>query len=71
DLSLVGGEDGLALVKWVREDDRFSELPVIALTAHAFVSDREKCMDAGCNDFITKPIFRSQLLEIIQKNLKT
>ncbi len=69
DLSLIGGEDGLALVKWVREDQRFGKLPMIALTAHAFVSDREKCLNAGCNDFITKPIFRSQLLDIIKKNL--
>ncbi len=69
DLSLVGGEDGLALVTWIREHANYSELPVIALTAHAFISDRDRCLDAGCNDFITKPIFRSQLLEIIEKNI--
>ncbi|MEA3287039.1 MAG: PAS domain S-box protein [Candidatus Marinimicrobia bacterium] len=69
DLSLIGGEDGLALVRWVRKQERFNKMPVIALTAHAFVSDRGKCMDAGCNDFITKPIFRAQLLEIIQQNM--
>lgn len=70
DLSLIGGEDGLALVEWVRHEPRFKNLPVIALTAHAFVSDRERCLDAGCNDFITKPIFRSQLLQIIKKNIQ-
>jgi PAS domain S-box-containing protein len=69
DLSLVGGESGLDLVEWIREQPDFDKLPVIALTAHAFVSDRQKCMDAGCDDFITKPIFRAQLLDILGKNL--
>ncbi len=69
DLSLVGGEDGLALVKWVREHSDFSLIPVIALTAHAFISDRDRCLEAGCNDFITKPVFRTQLIEIIEKNI--
>ena len=69
DLSLVGGEDGLALVSWIRTNGKYDAMPVIALTAHAFISDKDRCLDAGCNDFITKPIFRSQLIEIIQKNL--
>lgn len=69
DLSLVGGEDGLALVEWIRGQEKYLELPVIALTAHAFISDRDRCLEAGCNDFITKPVFRSQLLEIIEKNI--
>ncbi len=69
DLSLVGGEDGLALVSWIRANNKYDHIPVIALTAHAFLSDRDRCLDAGCNDFITKPIFRSQLIEIIQTNL--
>ncbi len=71
DLSLVGGEDGLALVKWVREHPRLNKIPVIALTAHAFIADRDRCLEAGCNDFITKPVFRSQLIEIIEKNIST
>ena len=69
DLSLVGGESGLDLVEWVRKQAQYDGLPVIALTAHAFVSDRQKCMDAGCTDFITKPIFRAQLIDIIGQNL--
>ena len=71
DLSLVGGEDGLVLVDWVRHHTNFSNVPIIALTAHAFISDRDRCLEAGCNDFITKPVFRSQLLEIIEKNISS
>jgi len=44
-------------------------LPVIAQTAHAFSSDRQEAFDAGCNDFITKPIPKNELVKIIAKYL--
>ena len=52
----LGLEDGLALAKWVRENPQFRHTPIIAVTAHAMVTDQERVMQAGCNAVVSKPI---------------
>ncbi len=48
--------DGIAATKVIRSDSRFAALPIIAMTAHAMIGDRERSLQAGMNDHITKPI---------------
>jgi CheY-like chemotaxis protein/signal transduction histidine kinase len=63
--------DGLAVLKQIREVKNYKNLYVIALTAHALKGDAEKYINAGCNDYIPKPIdkmqFRKKISELIEK----
>jgi CheY-like chemotaxis protein len=52
----VGAEDGLSLAAWMRQQPRLSRIPVIAVTAHALVTERERFLRAGCNGCVSKPI---------------
>ena len=52
----LGDEDGLSLATWVRRDPKLHNIPVIAVTAHAMVTDQERVMQAGCHACVSKPI---------------
>jgi CheY-like chemotaxis protein len=52
----LGREDGLSLVRWVRQEHKLSQIPVIAVTAHAMVTDHRRVMEAGCNACLSKPV---------------
>ncbi|MFQ6614617.1 MAG: PAS domain S-box protein, partial [Fidelibacterota bacterium] len=67
DLSLAGQEDGLDLVRKMRKTKSWKKIPVIALTAHVFVTDQDRCIKAGCNAYLSKPVRQSVLLEKIRQ----
>jgi two-component system, cell cycle response regulator DivK len=52
----LGADDGLALAKWIRQKPRLRHVPILAVTAHAMVTDHERVLQAGCNACISKPI---------------
>jgi CheY-like chemotaxis protein len=54
--------DGTEILRRIREDSELHDLPVVALTAHAMVGDREKYLAAGFNDYVAKPILDMNVL---------
>jgi two-component system, cell cycle response regulator DivK len=52
----LGSEDGLSLAAWMRRQPGFSGIPVIAVTAHAMVTEQQRFLQSGCNACISKPI---------------
>jgi PAS domain S-box-containing protein len=61
--------DGLEAIRRLRQDYRFKETPILALTALAMAGDRERCLEAGANDYLTKPVKMKDLLGKIKANL--
>ncbi|MEM8963071.1 MAG: response regulator, partial [Acidobacteriota bacterium] len=57
--------DGLETVRRMREDEALAEVPVVALTAHAMLGDRERFLAAGMNDYVSKPIEEETLLTVL------
>jgi CheY-like chemotaxis protein len=58
--------DGYETTRAIRKIPEFKFLPIIALTANAMIGDREKCIEAGASDYITKPVNTIQLLTMIR-----
>src|ERR1700758_1501604 len=57
--------DGLAATRAIRQNSQFKDLPIIAMTANAMADDREKCLEAGMNDYLAKPIDPDKLFDAL------
>ena len=57
--------DGFQATELIRQNPRYTNLPIIAMTAHAMAGYREQCLEAGMNDYTTKPIIPEKLYELI------
>ena len=59
--------DGWRAAEQIRAQKAYEELPIIAFTAYAMQGDREKCLDAGCTDYLPKPVDFPQLAAMLEK----
>ncbi len=62
--------DGIEATEAIRADKQFQDLPIVAMTANAMAADRERCLEAGMNDHIAKPIDPDQLLGALLQWIK-
>lgn len=62
--------NGLEAIKQIRSDSRFASIPIIVLSALVMPGDRERCLNNGANEFLSKPIRLKNLLEVIERTFK-
>lgn len=65
DISLPG-IDGIEVVSRVKADPNLQAIPVIALTASAMSGDRERFLEAGCDDYLSKPVRAQELIQMVE-----
>lgn len=61
--------DGFATTKLIRKNRQYEDIPIIALTAYAMTSDITKCIEVGCNHYLSKPFTREQLVQLLDSCL--
>lgn len=61
---------GWEIIKKLRSNEKYNDLPVIALTAHAMVGDREKALQMGCSAYVSKPCLPADIVKEIKTFLK-
>jgi CheY-like chemotaxis protein len=70
DISLKGAKDGLQLTREIRRDQKYSNIPIVVLSAHAYQKDKENAYKAGVDMFITKPVQGQNLIDSLRNALE-
>jgi len=63
---MMPGMDGFEAMQAIRKIQKFKSVPIIAVTAKAMKGDRQKCIEAGASDYITKPVETEQLMSLLR-----
>ena len=66
---ILPGVSGLDILHFVKQDPSLRHIPVIIVTANSLSSDRQICLDAGANDYLTKPVGFEEFSEVIGRSL--
>jgi len=59
----------LEATRMIRKDPRWRTVPIVAMTAHAMSGDRENCLEAGMNAYVSKPVLPEHLLQVMDDYL--
>ncbi len=65
----IPGINGLDLARQIKADNRLAHIPLIATTANVLLGDRERCLEAGCDDYMPKPLDIRKLRELMRDYL--
>ena len=66
EMPVMDGFEATRRIRKLENDSGTAPIPIVALTAHAFSEERQRCLDAGCSHFFTKPILKADLLKLLQ-----
>ncbi len=66
----LGNEDGIELVRWMRQQPGYEHIPVVAVTAHALAAEQKRILQSGCTASLSKPLDFGQLEEQLQQCLE-
>ena len=66
----IPGINGLDLAKLIKADERLAPIPLLATTANVLIGDRERCIAAGCDDYLPKPLDIRKLRQMLRKYLQ-
>ncbi|MHB8337752.1 MAG: ATP-binding response regulator [Ignavibacteriaceae bacterium] len=69
DINLGSGMNGIDTLKIIKQDVRYSKIPVVAVTGYALPSDRDRLLDSGFNNIITKPFTKEEIINLIKKSI--
>jgi two-component system cell cycle response regulator DivK len=67
----IPGVNGLEIARRISVDERLGDVPLVAITANVLVGDRERCLEAGCDEYLPKPLDIRRLRELMRQYLNS